>query len=546
VIKAPTLSEYIRDALFKRFGLAAVIAIAAVYLAYQGWTEWDRIRARPGVPELIALWNTQPIPRADPGRYGVVVADIEGDVGGEYSKLILTRLREFAGIEALALHRSIAVPDSDAQEEAAHLEAVKYLRQTGGTILIWGSLLRVGGEAQPQLRLSTDSPGPARAHQYSIERPLSVSTVFWQRLATNLYLQLYGEYTNLQARDSKGKLAADELPTFIRRTSSLLSAADPKFGWDGEILAKTQIILGDALRLQGAQGNDRGSIELALLQYRLAAIAYSKAHDADWARLQNKRGGAQMDLADVSGEAADLDAAISTYRNTLALGEGDPAEREVWLTRASLGMALIRKSENERDPRVAQEAITEFRAALKEPRPWYSGVTDRGYMLSGLGRALTIVGEDAAPSTRLREAIEVLVQAANDLPVERAPRMYATTQNHLGTALFELGNRESDRDLLRRAVEAYENAMKYPDRSPLAELDRAYDMLNLGAAYSALGRLEQRPELIRQAVSVETEALQELKRLGAPRQVAIAENNIGLAMRELGRLEHNPSLIKAR
>jgi tetratricopeptide (TPR) repeat protein len=597
-MKAPTLSEWLADRLYKRFGIPGVFALAAIpvllYGAFQVWTNWDTVRAWPGIPTLISRWNTQPIPQADPARYSIVVADLDGDVDEEYSNLIITRLREFAGIQVLPLHRTISVQggsDADAQEAAGHREAVQYLSKTHASILIWGSLLRLGNEAQPQLRFSTHSASSTRARQFGIETPLRVSTMLWERVATLLYLQIEGEYANIQVRSSKGQVGRDELLAFINRTGFLLSAADPKFGWDPKTMARTQTILGDAFRLHGAQTNDRGSIERALLQYRLAAIAYSAEKDpAEWARLQNKRGGAQMDLADRTSDPADLNAAIRTYRDTLALPSGDRAEREVWLTRASLGMALIRLSEITRDPRLVEEAIGESRAALDEPRPWYSGVADLGYIRAGLGRALTIAGEHDAQPARLRDAIDVLVQASSDSPPALAPRVYAATQNHLGAALLELGDRESDRDLLARAVAAYENAIKYSDRNPDgldqalategrclarvrigalernsalirecltdlqevvairaragASLQKAHGLLNLGTAYSSLGRLERSPERLRQAISVETEALQELKRAGVAEQEAIAENNIGAALLELGRLEHNPALVQ--
>lgn len=601
-MKAPTPSEWLRNLLFRRFGIVgifvagvgSVLLYVAIHIVFPLWSNWSSARAWPGVPALIAGWKTEPISKANPKRYAIVVADLVDDPGQEHSTLLVTLLREFPGFQVIPIHRTISLPagsDSDAQEAAAHRVAVKYLEESGASILIWGSLLRLGDKTQPQLRITTDSAGPAPAHQYDFETPSRLPTPLWNTLATTLSMVIDAEYTHIQAGSNHGQLSAAELRSFIDRLGFLLSAVDEKFGWHPTLASEMRIHLGDAFRLYGEQANERGSIERALIHYRVAAIAYSpEKTPAEWARLQNKRASAQMDLAVGSTDPTYLHAAMSTLRDTLALSSGDRAEREVWNTRASLGLALIHLSEIERDPRRAEEAIAEFRAALNEPRPWYSGVTDHGFMLSGLGRALTVAGEHDAQPARLREAIGILERASNDLPPRLAPRMFAAAQVHLGAALLELGDRESDRDLLGRAVAAYENAMKYVDRNPdkldwtvaaegrclarmrLGSLDReapfireclaplqevvsiraragatlekAHGMLNLGTAYSSLARLERSAELFRQAVSVETEALQELKRTGLPDQEAIAENNIGAALLQLGRLEHDPSLLQ--
>jgi tetratricopeptide (TPR) repeat protein len=79
---------------------------------------------------------------------------------------------------------------------------------------------------------------------------------------------------------------------------------------------------------------------------------------------------------------------------------------------------------------------------------------------NNLGTALKTLGERESGTETLQKAVEAFHEALKEYTRERVPLQWTVTQNNLGTALETLGERESGTETLEKAVEAYREALK--------------------------------------------------------------------------------------
>ena len=78
---------------------------------------------------------------------------------------------------------------------------------------------------------------------------------------------------------------------------------------------------------------------------------------------------------------------------------------------------------------------------------------------NNLGNALREFGERESGTARLEEAVAAYRAALKEWTRERVPLDWAMTQNNLGIALATLGERESGTARLEEAVAAYREAL---------------------------------------------------------------------------------------
>ena len=150
--------------------------------------------------------------------------------------------------------------------------------------------------------------------------------------------------------------------------------------------------------------------------------------------------------------------------------------------------------------------------------------------------ALTLLGE-------LNEAVAAYREALTEWPRERVPLDCAATQNNLGNALRNLGERESVTARLEEAVAAYRDALTEWTRERVP-LDWATTQNNLGNALSTLGARESGTARLEEAVAAYREALTEWTRERVPLDWAATQNNLGAALRVYpGRFRGDPPCI---
>jgi hypothetical protein len=89
---APELKRRFRAWVHRRFGIKGLVILAATWLAFVAWTQWDSIRAWPGVAQVLEWANREPVPKAHPRRFSVLVATLGGDADDAVGNLICIRL----------------------------------------------------------------------------------------------------------------------------------------------------------------------------------------------------------------------------------------------------------------------------------------------------------------------------------------------------------------------------------------------------------------------------------------------------------------------
>ncbi|MEM5517840.1 hypothetical protein WNY37_12860 [Henriciella sp. AS95] len=131
----------------------------------------------------------------------------------------------------------------------------------------------------------------------------------------------------------------------------------------------------------------------------------------------------------------------------------------------------------------------------------------------------------------LDRAVSAYRKALTERTRDRIPLDWAMTQNNLGNALLTLGARGDD-NALNDAVTAYREALteRTRDRVPL---DWAATQTSLGSALATLG-VRGDDAALNDAVAACREALKEYKRDRVPLQWAMAQNNLGAVLKTLG------------
>ena len=192
--EVPALGDVVKARLFRRFGIRGLVALALIPVAFYLWTEWDKIKKGPGLAPVIAYLTREPLPKADPQRFSVVVAHLEDDANQEHERLIVRLLQDFEGIQVLALDRTIPVkgPVPEEREREGHQSARAYLKESQASVLIWGSVLSYGGQTKPDLYLTAARGESGKQKQYSPEvesaTEFRLPKLFWSDLATVLRL----------------------------------------------------------------------------------------------------------------------------------------------------------------------------------------------------------------------------------------------------------------------------------------------------------------------------------------------------------------------
>src|SRR5262245_11018451 len=181
------------------------------------------------------------------------------------------------------------------------------------------------------------------------------------------------------------------------------------------------------------------------------------------------------------------------------------------------------------------QAIASYRAALR-----LASRTERPLDWAGtqnnLGLALWQLGERESGTAKLEEAAAVYREALKEWTRERVPLGWARAQNNLGIALSRLGERESGTAKLEEAAAAYREALKEWTRERVP-LGWSGTQNNLGTALRMLGERESGTARLEEAVAAYREVLKEWTRERVPLDWAGTQNNLGNALQSLGERE---------
>jgi len=540
--KPPDIKEIVLKKLWRKFGIPGLVVITVILpVAFYILSHWNEVKTWPGIAFIVTSLSRQPIPKADPNRFTILVAHLENDTNRENEHLILDDLMEFKGIQVLSLDRTIPleglVPEE--KEKRGHEIARRYLKQSGASVLLWGKVLNQGSNTIPKLYWTASLGGelklkPKRYDAPKIEEQLRLPEVFWSDLAKILHLLVASSDANFCAEE--GQYVADRLSPFIDRVRTLLKSSINRPGWDIDARGSTRMILANALLVFGVQSGKNVPLKEAIAAHREALKELTRERvPLDWAATQNNLGNALQSLGERESGTELLKEAVAAYREALKERNRERVPLDWATTQNNLGNALQSLGERESGIELLKEAIAAHREALKELTrervPLYWATTQ-----NNLGSALLRLGERESGTEHLKEAIAIYREALKVRTRERVPLDWAATQNNLGNSLHTLGERESGTERLEESVAAYREALKVHIRKQVP-LYWAMTQNNLGNSLTRLGERESGTRRLEEAVAAYREALKERTREQVPLNWAATQNNLGLALLRLGERE---------
>jgi len=182
--------------------------------------------------------------------------------------------------------------------------------------------------------------------------------------------------------------------------------------------------------------------------------------------------------------------------------------------------------------RLDRLAAAEHYRVAAELTPNEDAAVQAGYLIDSAD-ALREHGDERGDNDALRSSIDRHRHALTLVSRERDRDVWARAQNNLGTALSDLGGRESGPTRLEEAVSAYRSALLERTRERVP-LDWAMTQNNLGGALEKLGERDKGPHRLEEAVSAYRSALEEWTRERVPLLWATTQKNLGSALQMLG------------
>lgn len=519
----------------QRFGLPVAVLLFLSVAGGLVWWNWDDIVKRPGVGSLLARFNQKALPSAPAGRLTIAVADLEGDKEQEEEKLLLDGLRDFEGVETLALHRMVAWPDSGTEQEKkkeAEKKARSLLKQTGADVLIWGSVISLGGKSAMRLYWtpSREVSGAKQSEKYLPQtETLALPELFWSDLKQ--ILGLLTETRLAELTDEPGQFVADKLAPLIAQVRSLVE--NKQGDWNPEILAGVRFSLAGALGDQGEQsGKNEPLLESVELYHKVLDQWTRASKPLDWTMAQNNLGIVLWALGERENGTARLEAAAAAFREALKEETREINPVQWAMTQNNLGAVLLTIGMRGGEPAKFEKSAAAFRDALRvltrerDPQLW-------GMAQNNLGLALWVLGARESGTALLEQSAAAFREALKELTRERDPHLWAMAQNNLGIVLSQLGDRSSGPTQLEDAATAFRLSLKELTRER-APYQWATAQNNLGTVLRTLAERTGEARPLEGSIAAYQEALKEFTRESNPRQWAIAKTNLGLTMKMLG------------
>jgi hypothetical protein len=264
----------------QRFGMPVAVLLAFSVAGGWVWWNWDDIARRPGVESILARFKQRALPTAPAGRLAIAVAHLERDKDQEHETLLLDELRQFEGVEAVSVDRTVDPEQPD--KKKAEEEARTLLRQTGADVLIWGSVISLSGKSAMRLYWTParDVPGAKSTEKYPTET-IALPSGFWSDLKQILGLLTQSRLAALTS-DQPGHYVADKLAPLIAQVRALVQSKEGV--WDPETLAGVQFSLAHALELDGEQSGTNEPLAESIALYRQVLDENTRARSAPMGR----------------------------------------------------------------------------------------------------------------------------------------------------------------------------------------------------------------------------------------------------------------------
>ena len=295
----------------------------------------------------------------------MLVAKLNGDATDTLGSQIFEVLKEFSGVQALPLDRTLASDGrmTEAMEAEAGEAARGYLQRSGASVLIWGSVLDREHKIA-KLFLTTSSAAPQKGGQYQPEigTAIRLPDVFWSDLAQILRLAIASRDAEFRAKE--GHYVADRLPPFIASVRHLLNESRDRPGWDTDARGSTLVIVADVLQTLGDQSGQNAPLQEAVTPIAMRSRnGRASGFRCSGPRPRTTSATRLRRLASGRAGTARLEEAVAAYRN--ALKEWTERVTLDWAaTQNNLGNALTTLGERESGKARLEEAVDAYRDAL--------------------------------------------------------------------------------------------------------------------------------------------------------------------------------------
>jgi hypothetical protein len=229
-------------------------------------------------------YQLRPIDRAEVGTFTVGVAEFGEDTDDNIQHLVLVDLQEIKWIRVLEIRRIVSLDETDSKSIAdGHATALKYLKESGAQILVWGRVLGDGNRTVPELFISAapNSATGLKHGRYPFDELFRLPQIFWQQLASILDLVVVNQGVRLLA--TRNPDMADALPPFIAKVKQLLVDSKGESVFNKKTRADVENALAVALWAQADVSNTAGP--LAEAADILEDIVKSYDPKVDWKQL---------------------------------------------------------------------------------------------------------------------------------------------------------------------------------------------------------------------------------------------------------------------
>lgn len=444
-----------------------------------------------------------------------------------------------AGVPMDALYGLLRALDRDVPPDAAALER-----------LLAAEAERVKALLAQQQALDAQDPEIVRlsdlAAQALADGALDAYLAFWQQ-AKSRYLEVSGKIDAAEAqvrarRLEGGQVLAGTASAFALRADYPAAAGNYALAfaevsrWDEEKAWGYRQKEAGAWLSQGEELGDAAALETALATYRDSlSMAPRETQPLRWAEVQNNIGNTFLVKSRFEAGTAMIENAVAAFRQALEVRTREDAPRAWARTQNNLAIAYTDLAERTGGQSYVASAVEAYRAALaetpraEEPLVWAT-------LMNNLGDALSRLGSD-----HLAEAVAVHRAALEERPRERVPLLWAASQENLGSALVNLGKHEANPQAIREAIAAYNAALEVGtrERVPLHWAGLHY---NLGNAHGDLAGLENAGSNLEQAVFHYEEALKEQSFARTPEQWGKTQYMLGERLWALGEARSDTAL----
>ena len=419
------IGESIAKSVEAHLGWPGVIIMGLLAAAFLLWKNWDSVRTRPGVTQLLQIISRKPILRASPRKFTIGIFRLVNDPGNRERGALEAAVRATAPdyVSLQLVDREISAKSMDLAEGngRGHAAVRQLLGEHGYHGALWGEVTQRDGKSIPILHWTTLAENTrVKDSEHYVMRPdgIELPALFWKDLGTVLAV-VVEEQAALAA--PHGKIPDwKRYEALINRLRELTRSKGPN--WAAEDRAYTLNVLSNSVRTAGEMRGNAGHLSEAVTLLRDLVKEFTREQaPMVWALTQNNLGNALRTLGERTGQTGQLEEAVSAFRSAL------------------------------------QEYTRE-----RSPMAWAA-------TKNNLGNALQTLGERTGQIEQLEEAVSAFRSALQEYTRERSPMAWAATQNNLGVALRTLGERTGQAEQLEEAVSAFRSALqeRTRERAPM-------------------------------------------------------------------------------